>query len=166
MSIFRTCRIDTKCNIMKVKLNCGECGKFPITNAHFKLCTSCNKKRLGEKKSPIKKELRKSVVKSSSRTNDKIKADELFYKECFDVSNHLCEECETQLPTSFSENGKVLARWRYSHIIPKSIAPNLRHTIDNINHLCLECHQKWENGLKKEMLIYKGNQKRFPQYLK
>ena len=81
--------------------------------------------------------------------------DETFYEKCFNKSNHKCEECGEQLNTDFrDENGKVMNRWRYSHVIPKSIAPELRHNILNINNLCLKHHMKWENEDKKNMDIY------------
>lgn len=100
-------------------------------------------------------------------TKDKIREDEDFYEECFNNSNHKCEECGKNLPTEFrDDNGKVLARYRYSHVIPKSIAPELRHEEININHLCLEHHQEWENGDKESMKIYLKNKARLPQYFK
>tara|TARA_R110000796_G_scaffold59008_2_gene135932 strand:- start:1288 stop:1734 length:447 start_codon:yes stop_codon:yes gene_type:complete len=107
----------------------------------------------------------KTLVPNTNNKNNKIKADEEFYKKCFDTSDHLCEECGCQLPTNFTdEEGKVIAKWRYSHIIPKSIAPEIRHTIKNINHLCIMHHQEWENGDKENMYIYSKNKARLPNY--
>ena len=95
----------------------------------------------------------------------KIKQDEDFYEECFNLSDHKCEECGKELPTQFRDDqGKVIARFRYSHIIPKSIEPKLRHDINNINHLCLKDHTRWDFGDKENMKIYFTNAKRFPQY--
>lgn len=94
-----------------------------------------------------------------------IEQDEIFYKKCFDSSDHKCEECGKDLPDTFrNEDGKVNARYRYSHIIPKSIAPQLRHKVENINHLCLLHHMKWENGEKETMKIFPENCKKFPEY--
>jgi len=90
-----------------------------------------------------------------------IDKDEEFYKECFDQSDHRCEECGKRLNDEFrDDDGRVIARWRYSHIIPKSIAPRLRHIVLNINHLCLEHHEMWENGDKESMNIFEKNQER------
>lgn len=95
----------------------------------------------------------------------RIQQDEIFYEKCFNTSNHKCEECGKNLPQDFrDDDNKVIARWRYSHIIAKSIAPELRYTIKNINHLCLEHHTQWDFGDKKIMKIYKSNSKRFPQF--
>ena len=154
--------------------NCSNCGKNkPLVNKFFKLCLFCNTERLNANKKPkeydrvktLKKPLKKPKNKFSEKTKEKIKADEEFYEKCFNMSDHKCEECGCDLPTEFrDDNGKVLARWRYSHIIPKSIASNLRHNIDNINHLCLNDHAKWENGDKESMKIYDKNIKKFPKY--
>lgn len=179
--------------IVKTKETCKKCGKKSfIENKHFYLCKSCNLDRLWLNKSNVstfkykdivkekqplktvilkKKELSKKslfspVLTKRKTTKEKIQDDEKFYLECFNLSDHRCEECSTRLPEEFSDiSGKVIARWRYSHIVPKSIAPELRHNTENINHLCLECHGEWENGNKFKMNIFEGNLKRFPNYL-
>lgn len=165
---------------------CNNCNKEKhIVNKHYNLCLSCNKERLNSTKpqggesmpyisvSRLKTAKNKnkgsvSFVKNfvpKKNKSDKIREDEDFYKECFDNSEHLCEECNTQLPTTFrDENGKIIARWRYSHIIPKSIAPELRHSLKNINHLCLKHHMEWENGVKERMKIFLKNKLRLPNY--
>lgn len=168
-------------------MSCNKCGKDKkIVNKHFKLCQECNNERLHgskygkqytnlkSKNTPIrtakKPKGRKSLfsgVKESEKSKDKtIELDEALYEEVFNNSNHKCEECSADLPDIFrNEDGKVVARYRYSHIIPKSIAPELRHSIDNINNLCLKCHIKWENGNKAEMKIFKKNYLKFSQFL-
>lgn len=179
--------------IVKTKETCKKCGENRfIENKHFFLCRNCNKDRLRvnkdsnsllryidtknkkqqlktvvlKKKEPSKKSLFSLLSSKRKTTKEKILDDENFYLECFNLSDHRCEECNTQLPEEFSDSsGKVIARWRYSHIVPKSIAPELRHNTENINHLCLECHGKWENGNKAEMSIFESNFKRFPNYL-
>lgn len=109
----------------------------------------------------------KRIIKSrKNKSFGMIILDEAFYEKCFNQSNHKCEECGCDLPVEFRDvDEKVITRWRYSHIVPKSIAPELRHVILNINHLCLEDHMEWENGNKREMKIFKGNAKRFPNFL-
>ena len=179
--------------IVKIKETCKKCGENRfIENKHFFLCGNCNKDRLRvnkdsnsllryidtknkkqtlktvvlKKKEPSKKYLFSPLSTKRKNTKEKILDDENFYLECFNLSDHRCEECNASLPEEFSDSsGKVIARWRYSHIVPKSIAPELRHNTENINHLCLECHGKWENGNKAEMSIFESNFKRFPNYL-
>lgn len=177
---------------------CKLCGdKKVIANKHFHICLECNNQRLHGSKygkqhtfNSKKKEQRRTSLKENIkierlshkvdkgfkelnkeiRVNKNIVLDELFYEECFNNSNHKCEECNTDLPTRFrDEEDMVIARWRYSHIIPKSIAPELRRDIRNINHLCIEDHQKWDFGdqaTRRSMKIYEKNQKLFPNYLK
>ena len=176
-----------------MKKICKECKENKeITNAHFQLCMKCNNNRLqanndknkpkeynnttfakttfkraiNKQKEPAKKSLFIKTYDKSKSTKTKINEDEAFYLECFNTSNHKCEECNTNLPDEFSDsNGKVIARWRYSHIVPKSIASELRHVVKNINHLCLKCHGEWENGNKVKMKIFEENYSRFPNYL-
>ena len=112
-----------------------------------------------------KKSLFSPIIKPKNRIKTTLELDEEFYEKCFNNSDHKCEECDCDLPTVFrNEESKIVARWRYSHIIPKSIAPELRHKIKNINHLCLEDHSEWEFGDKRKMKIYNENCKKFPRY--
>ena len=175
-------------------MECKQCGSKYVSNKWFKLCSECNNKRLHgskygkqadykEKKiKPLKsannKFSKKRVIdkgekvlvsggNKKSKSFQKILMDEIFYEKCFNNSDHKCEECKTKLPNEFrDDDDKVLYRARYSHIIPKSTAPELRHSVDNINHLCITCHQEWDFGIKKKMKIYIKNQLMFPNYLK
>jgi hypothetical protein len=163
-----------------------------VVNSHFKLCDIHNQERLkasktskidrvcytidkGKKPIRIKEKGKNKENRGSLFVNDNVKVkitsnnlikDEEFYLECFNLSDHKCEECGCDLPTNFrNADGKVEARYRYSHIIPKSIAPELRHNVDNINHLCLVDHQEWENGNKVGMKIFAKNLEKFPNFL-
>lgn len=171
---------------------CSGCGfTKKIVNSFFKLCLTCNSARLSNNKPEKVKEhvknistlkkgsfttcITKSKVKkqkseftsrgSGFKKESMIVLDERFYEKCFNMSDHFCEECNTELNNVFRDDrGKVANRARYSHIIAKSIAPELRHNTDNINHLCLECHGEWENGDREKMKIYSYNVKRLPNY--
>lgn len=146
-------------------MSCKKCGKnTEIVNKHFGLCLVCNNRRLEDRKVSLPK-VEKLVHsgKKPNRVQISIERDEEFYLECFNNSNHICEECGTPLPTEFrDEKGRVIARWRYSHIFPKSIYPELRHEVSNINHLCLIHHIQWDHGDKTSMKIYEINRKKFP----
>jgi hypothetical protein len=172
---------------------CKKCKKgCSYANSHYKLCSTCNNNRLQDNRdtkptNTIKyiqkdnKPLRskEKAIKVKARTSEfapkllnikksitTLEKDNIFYEECFKLSNHKCEECETILPSYFKDSdGKIIARWRYSHIIPKSIAPEHRHNTDNINHLCIECHQRWENGDKVNMKIFAKNFVLFSSFL-
>jgi len=181
---------------MDNKMNCKKCNKEieKYDNAFHKLCKECNIGRLDASK-PTKlykhtRKNKKSLKTSVSRIHRPTKGnkstkvayfgnksskslvtkvmDEMFYEECFNsCTNHSCEECGESLPTEFrGDDGKVLYRARYSHIIAKSIAPELRYDINNVNHLCFKCHQLWEFETRKDMKIYKTNKERLPKYFK
>ena len=148
-------------------MKCKKCGEeAKIVNKFFCLCKKCNNIRLYGNAFGKKYDFKKSKPrKISSNKNVKINKDEEFYLKCFNQSNHVCEECGVELPNYFRDaNNKVVARYQYSHIVPKSIAPNLRYDINNVNILCLKCHQKWENGDKKSMKIYEKNKIAFPNF--
>ena len=152
-------------------MNCKNHPNRPTINNHFKLCRECNNERLyGNKYGKVykntlksKKPLKSSYSKPNGKTLEKIRLDEEFYEKCFSLSDHKCEECGTDLPNRFrDDDGKVIARYRYSHIKPKSTHPKLRHNVKNINHLCLKHHTQWDFGNKEEMKIYESNKQRFP----
>lgn len=158
-------------------MTCKNCGKDRhIVNKFFGLCQECNNLRLhGSKygkqyqvspkqRKPLKAKKGNSFRQMSERAVDMIKKDEEFYEKCFNNSNHRCEECDARLNDVFRDDeGKVACRWRYSHILAKSIAPEFRHNLLNINSLCFLHHQQWEFGDKKSMKIYEGNQKRIKE---
>lgn len=169
---------------MKYKI--GECKKCKnegqIVNSHFRLCRKCNDDRLSEKRPEKSKSFIKSKkvqikrnkpLKSSGyikvpedRLKVKIGQDNDVYRQVFNSRSCDCEECGKNLNEEFEdEEGNVIARHTYSHIVPKSIAPELRHNINNFNRLCLECHVRWENGDKENMRIFLKNVKLFPEYL-
>lgn len=169
---------------------CLKCSRdLSIENKHFKLCRECNNERLyGNKFGKVykntltsKKSLKSTGIRRKAKNKivridhsikeperlSKVEKDEIFYEKCFNACKiHECEECGKDLPNHFkNEEGKVIARFRYSHIIAKSIATELRHIVKNINHLCILCHSKWEHGDRKSMKIYSKNKKRFPNHL-
>jgi len=178
-------------NKIIIYMKCKECEKEkPIVNSFFKMCRECNYKRLEDRKSSKMNTLRRTERKSLKTKETRLKRnvgagervsrnkggkkplknfdlDELFYEKCFHNSDHKCEECSKNLPTEFKDDaGRVISRFRYSHIVAKSIAPELRHDLNNINHLCHECHFKWDFQDRKNMKIYSKNKSKYPQFLK
>lgn len=167
---------------------CKKCNKdLKIVNKFHYLCLVCNNQRLqiGKKfkidkftknKSKLDKTKEnkfkykvtsgiKPKKSKGSSAGKNLKLDEAFYEQCFNECNdHKCEECNHPLPKQFRIDGKVAARFRYSHIMAKSIMPEWRHIVTNINHLCIDCHTKWDFGNKESMKIYKINKKRFPWF--
>lgn len=137
---------------------CKKCNlKKPIANSRG-ICVDCvyERNHQGKSRDQVSKERR--VKKNIVLKSDMFAQDEQFYELCFNLKLQICEECGKKLPNIFrDENGKIIARHRYSHILPKSTYPRLRHNIDNINILCFDCHYKWEFGDRKKMNIYESN---------
>lgn len=150
-----------------------ECDRIIVNKKYF-LCQICNYKRLhpddennnsGFKQTAIKvnvnakKPKQKAIKKTPSKRGlEQIKSDEKIYEIVHKIKPCFCEECSTYLPTDFrGEDGKVNARFQYSHILSKGSHPEFRENVLNFNKLCLGCHTEWENGDKTKMKIYAKN---------
>lgn len=68
--------------------------------------------------------------------------DKKFYKEIWDASPHVCQECNKKL-------GKEPLTLFFHHALPKRNFPEFRHTAENIIILCPDCHQQAEADLDK-----------------
>lgn len=74
---------------------------------------------------------------------------ERFYRYCWDLYPHICEECMRPL-TQFSAT-------YISHIRTRGAFPEAAHDVRNVNILCFNHHNQWETGNRKAMRIYPGN---------
>ena len=154
---------------------CSKCenDRIIVNRKHF-LCQICNYQRLhpedenngsGFKQTAIKvnpnyKPKQKTAIKKtpSKKGLKQIKDDEKTYEIVHALKPCLCEECGAGLPIEFrNEEGKVNARFQYSHILSKGSHPEFRENVLNFNKLCLSCHTMWENGDKTSMKIYHKN---------
>jgi len=94
------------------------------------------------------------------KRRETLRQDELFYESIFNSRPHKCEECGVSLPDQFrDEEGNVIYRSQYSHILSKGSEPRLRHHPLNINRLCSIHHYQWEFQDQTKMKIYESNQK-------
>lgn len=73
-----------------------------------------------------------------------------FYRFCWAHKRHVCEETMRPL--------KQYSATYVSHILTKGAHPEMAHDPRNVNILCFEMHNKWENGDRKSMRIYAINQ--------
>lgn len=155
----------------------GECGctNVPIVNVKYGLCGSCNRLRIDNRTPEAKlakvytfikkasssiKPIKRTIIKPlTTKGVEMIKKDEEFYEKVWNSKEHNCEECDRFLGDEFrDDNGKVIDRFRYSHILPKGGRyGQFRHRLENMNLLCLDCHQEWEHGIKEDMKIYVKN---------
>nr|DAW08667.1 MAG TPA: NinG protein [Caudoviricetes sp.] len=74
---------------------------------------------------------------------------ERFYRYCWDMYPHVCEECLRPL-TGYSAT-------YISHIRTRGAFPEAAHDVRNVNILCFKHHNQWEVGNRKAMRIYPSN---------
>ena len=76
-------------------------------------------------------------------------ANERFFRWVWEHKPHQCEECLKPL--------RNYSAVYCSHILTRGAYPEAAHDARNINILCFEHHNQWENGNKTKMRIYPGN---------
>ena len=76
---------------------------------------------------------------------------EKFYRWCWEHYPHYCQETIRPL----REYSAVYV----SHILTRGAHPQMAHDPRNVNILCFEMHNKWENGRRETMRIFRRNQK-------
>ena len=76
-------------------------------------------------------------------------ANERFFRWVWDNKPHRCEETMKPLPS--------YSAVYCSHILTRGAHPEIAHDPRNINILCFEAHNRWENGDRKTMRIYPAN---------
>jgi hypothetical protein len=105
-----------------------------------------------------RKKVKKTTVKNDK--NNLLQLDEEVYFKVFSSRPSFCEECGKGLPDQFrDDDGKVIARWQYSHILSKGAYKELRHNESNFQRLCFQCHQIYEFGDRTKMKTYNETQK-------
>lgn len=156
--------------------SCVNCGSEYVVNMKYQLCDSCNFIRL-HGKSRFEYELERSKNKPSKapkgrliikgklkderigKRRETIRKDEETYYQVFISKPNKCEECGCDLPDIFrDEEGRVVCRFQYSHILGKQAFPEFRNKVKNFNRLCFNDHQRWEFHDKENMNIYASNQ--------
>lgn len=157
---------------MKICKNCG-C-EYEIGNAFHKLCWKCNKLRLSNKKNshnnkevfdinvgyrePIQIRKGKKSVKVIDNTYIDNKhpiinpynvdnESELFVI-IWRLRPHICSNSDCKKPL-----GDEMRAHYFSHIYAKSIRPWLRLDPNNIELLCIECHNEHDFGKRKHKLV-------------
>ena len=74
---------------------------------------------------------------------------EKFYRWVWAHNLHFCEETMRPLP----DYSSVFI----SHILTRGAHPEMAHDPRNVNILSFEQHNRWENGDREKMRIYRGN---------
>lgn len=103
----------------------------------------------------------------SSKGIETIREDEKIYEFLWNHRLHFCEECGAYLGHEFrDEDGRIIDRYRYSHMLGKKRWPMFRWTVENFNLLCFNCHNKWESGDRTKMKIWGKNKKTMDKLIK
>lgn len=94
--------------------------------------------------------LRVSIQRELFGTGHTPEENERFYRFCWEHYPHIC--AETMRPL------RNYSATYISHILTRGAHPEMAHDPRNVNILCFEMHNRWENGDRKNMRIYRINQ--------
>lgn len=93
--------------------------------------------------------LRKQLQEELFGAPDIQRENEKFFRWVWANKPHYCEETMRPL--------RRYSAVYCSHILTRGAFPEMAHDPRNINILCFEKHNEWENGNRKAMRIYKKN---------
>lgn len=102
--------------------------------------------------------LRIAIQREKFGTGHTPEENEKFYRWVWEHKPHYCEETMRPLPN--------YSATFISHILTRGAHPEMAHDPRNVNILCFEMHNKWENGDRKEMRIYPANAMRIQELKK
>ena len=124
---------------------------FPITTrAEYDLCKAHGIEPLIDRRFAIDIRLRVAIQRELFGTGHTPQENERFYRFCWEHYPHQC--AETMRPLNQYSATYV------SHILTRGAHPEMAHDPRNVNILCFEMHNRWENGDRKNMRIFAGNQ--------
>ena len=124
---------------------------FPITTrAEYDLCKAHGIEPLIDRRFAMDIRLRVAIQRELFGTGHTPQENERFYRFCWDHYPHQC--AETMRPL------KQYSATYVSHILTRGANPEMAHDPRNVNILSFEQHNRWENGDRKNMRIFAGNQ--------
>lgn len=92
-----------------------------------------------DKKPKALKKVSKKGIENKEIKKKLLDTDMVFYLEIWNARPHVCRFCNNSL-------GDKPRLYYFDHILEKQAYPALRHSKDNIQLLCLECHSNKTNG--------------------
>lgn len=95
-------------------------------------------------------DLRVSIQRELFGTGHTPEENERFFRWCWGHLPHICEETMRPL-----HNYSAVY---ISHILTRGAHPDMAHDPRNVNILCFEQHNRWENGDRTKMRIWAQNQ--------
>ena len=93
--------------------------------------------------------LRVSIQRALFGSGHTPEENQRFYRWCWEHKPHICEECMRPL--------REYSATYVSHILTRGAHPEMAHDPRNVNILCFNHHNQWENGNRGNMRIYLGN---------
>ena len=128
---------------------------FISTREEYRVCQNAGIEPLFDKRVSMDIHLRVAIHRELFGTCNTPEENEKFYLWCWNHMPHRCEETMRPL-------------WQYSatyisHILTRGAHPEMAHDPRNVNILCFEMHNRWENGDRQNMRIYRSNQLRIQQ---
>ena len=120
------------------------------THAEYELCKARGYEPLVDRRFTMEIRLRVAIQRELFGTGHTPEENEKFYRWCWNHYPHICQETMRPL--------KQYSATYVSHILTKGAHPEMAHDPRNVNILCFEMHNKWENGDRKSMRIYAINQ--------
>ena len=119
------------------------------TREQYDLCRAHGIEPLIDKRFAMDIRLRVSIQRELFGSGHTPEENEKFYRWCWEHYPHICSE--TMRPLHHYSAIYV------SHIMTRGAHPEMAHDPRNVNILCFEAHNMWENGYRKSMRIYAGN---------
>lgn len=104
---------------------------------------------LTDRRFPLDVRLRVSIQREKFGRGHTPEENERFYRWCWEHKPHICEECMKPL--------RDYSAVYVSHILTRGAHPEMAHDPRNVNILCFRHHNQWENGVRSNMRIYRGN---------
>lgn len=120
------------------------------TRAEYDLCKSRGIEPLVDRRFAMDIRLRVAIQRELFGTGHTPQENERFYRFCWDHYPHQC--AETMRPLNQYSATYI------SHILTRGAHPEMAHDPRNVNILSFEQHNRWENGDRKNMRIFAGNQ--------
>lgn len=127
------------------------------TREEYDICTARGHEPLVDTKNfvidiSLRVEIQKEIFGHCTHGRGNIpQANERFFRWVWEHKPHICEETMQPL--------RNYSAVHCSHILTRGAYPEMAHDPRNINLLCFEMHNKWENGKREEMRIFKKNEK-------
>lgn len=124
---------------------------FIDTREQYDLCKQRGFEPLIDRRFALEINLRLSIQRELFGTGHTPAENERFYRWCWDHYPHICSETMRPL--------RQYSATYVSHILTRGAHPEMAHDPRNINILCFEQHNRWENGDRERMRIYRSNQR-------